>query len=74
MISRVHKASAADTVDLGSITVLVKPKLEKSWHLHPAFLLDISNKMGSVKLSPCVVDRSANGSLFSKNERFFAVC
>ena len=74
MISRVHKASAADTVDLGSITVLVKPKLEKSLHLHLASRLDISNKMDSVKLSPCVVDRSANDSLFSKNERFFAVC
>ena len=27
IISRVDKASAADTVDLGSITALVKPKL-----------------------------------------------
>ena len=30
IISRVDKASAADTVDLGSVTGLVKPKLEKS--------------------------------------------
>ena len=71
IISRVHKASAADTIDLGSITGLVKPKLEKSLYLHPASLLHISNKMGSVKLSPCVVDRWANDSLFSKNERLF---
>ena len=30
IISRVDKASAADTVDLGSVTGLVKSKLEKS--------------------------------------------
>ena len=65
------KASAADTVDLGSITRLVELKLEKSLYSHPAFQLDISNKMGCVKLSPCVVDRWANDRLFSKNERFF---
>ena len=74
IISRVHKASAADTVDLGSITVLVKPKLKKSLHLHPASRLDISNKVGSVKLSPCVVDRSANDSLSQIMSDFFAVC
>ena len=33
--SRVDKASSADTVDLGSITGLVKPKLEKSLYSHP---------------------------------------
>ena len=65
------KASATDTVDLGSITGLVKLKLENSLCLHPASWLDISDKMGSVKLSPCVVDRWANDSLFSKNDRFF---
>ena len=65
------KASAADTVNLGSITGLVKPKLEKSLYLHAASRLDISNEMGSVKLSPCVVDRWANDSLFSKNKEFF---
>ena len=65
------KASAADTVDLGSIAGLVKPKLEKSLYLHLASRPDISNKMGSVKLSPSVVDNWANDSLFSKNERFF---
>ena len=71
IISRVDKASAADTVDLGSITGLVKPKLEKSLYSHLASRLDISNKMGNVKLSLCVVDRWANDSLFSKNEQFF---
>ena len=71
IISRVDKTSAADIVGLCSITGLVKPKLEKSLNSHPASRLDISNKMGSVKLSLCVVDRSANDSLFSKNERFF---
>ena len=68
---RVDKASAADTVDLGSITDLVKPKLEKSLYSHPASRLGISNKMSSVKLSLCVVDRWANDSLFSKNKQFF---
>ena len=58
------KASATDTVDLGSITALVKPKLEKSLYLHPVSQLNISNKMDSVKLSPRVVDRRANDSLF----------
>ena len=72
-ISRVDKASAANTVDFGSITDLVKPKLEKSLYSHPASRLDISNKMGSEKLSLCVVDRWANDSLLSKNEHFFAV-
>ena len=62
--------SAADTVNMSSITGLVKPKLEKSLYLHPASRLDISNNIGNVKLSPCVVDRGANDSLFSKNERF----
>ena len=57
IISRVDKASAVDTVDLDSITALVKPKLEKSLYLHPASRLNISNEMGSVKLSPRVVDR-----------------
>ena len=65
------KESAADSIDLGSITGLVKPKLEKSFYLHPASQLDISNETGSEKLSSCVVDRWANDSLFSKNERFF---
>ena len=69
--SRVNKASAADTVDLGSITGLFKRKLEKSLYSHPASRLDISNKMGSVKLRPCVIDNWPNGSLFSKNEQFF---
>ena len=58
------KASAADAEDIGSITGLVKPKLEKSLYLHPAFWPDISNKMGSVKLSPCVVDRWAKRQPF----------
>ena len=71
VISRADKASAANTVDLGSITGLVKPKLEKSLFSHPASRSNFSNKMGSVKLSLCVVDRWANNSLFSKNERFF---
>ena len=71
IISQVDKSSAADTVDFGSITGLVKPKLENSLHLHSASRLDTSNKMGSVKLSPCVVDRRANDSLFSKNKRLF---
>ena len=62
-----YKASAVDTVDLGSIIGLVKPKLEKSFYSHPAYRLDISNKMGKVTVSPCVVDRWANDSLFSKN-------
>ena len=60
--------SVADIVDLGSITGLDKLKLEKSSYSHPASQLDISNKMGSVKLSPCVVDQRANNRLFSKNE------
>ena len=55
--------SATDTVDLGSIIALVKPKLEKSLYLHPVSQLNISNKMDSVKLSPRVVDRQANDSL-----------
>ena len=74
IISRVDRASAVDTVDLGSTIGLVKPKLEKSLYSHPASRLDISNKMGSVKLSPCVEDKWANDNFFSKNERFFAVC
>ena len=65
------KASAVDTVDLGSILALVKPKLEKSLYLHPAYRLNISNKVGSVKLSPRVVDSWANDSLFKKNVQFF---
>ena len=69
--SRVDKASAADTVDLGSITGLVKPKLEKSLYSHPVYRLGISSKMGSVKLSLCVVDRWANDSFFSQYEQFF---
>ena len=56
--------SAADIVDLGSITALVKPKLDESVYLHPASRLNISNEMGSVKLSPRVVDRWANVSFF----------
>ena len=54
--SRVDKASAADTMDLGSITGLVKPKLENNLYSHSASRLNINNKMGSVKLSPCVVN------------------
>ena len=65
------KASVADTVDLGSITALVKPKLENSLYSHPASWLNIANKTGSVKLSPCVVHWWASDNLFSKNERFF---
>ena len=65
------KASAADTVDLGSVTCLVRQKLEKILYSQPASRLDFSNKMGSVKLSPCVVDKCANDSLFSKNEQYF---
>ena len=65
------KAWAADTVDLGSITGLVKPKLEKSLYSHPASRLNINNKMGRVKLSLCVVDRWANDGVFSKNKQFF---
>ena len=71
IISRVDKVSAANIVDLGSITGLVKLKLEKSLYSHPASRQDISNKMGSVKLLPCVVDRWANDILFSKNEQLF---
>ena len=48
--SQVNKASAFDTVDLGSITGLVIPKLEKSLYSHPASRLNISNKIGRVKL------------------------
>ena len=66
------KASAADTVILGSISGLIKPKLEKSLYSHPASRLDVSNKMGSVKLSLCVVDRWTTGSLFSKTKQ--SVC
>ena len=58
------KASAADTVDLGSITALVKPKLDESLYLHSASRLNISNKVSSVKLSPRVVDKWAKDSLF----------
>ena len=68
IISRVDKASANDIADLGSITGLVKPKHEKSLYSHPAFRLDISNKMGNVKLTPCVVDRWTNNRLFSTNK------
>ena len=50
IISRVDKASAADKEDWGSITGLLKPKLEKNLYSHPAYRLDISNKMGSAKL------------------------
>ena len=68
------KASAADTVDLGLIIVLVTPKLEKNLYLHTASRLNISNKMGSVNLSPRVVDRWVNDSLSRKMNNFFAVC
>ena len=71
IVSRVDKAFSADTVNLGSITGLIKLKYENSWYLYPASRLNINNKMRSVKLSPCVVARWANDSLFSKNERFF---
>ena len=71
IISRVDEATAADTVGLGSIIGLVKPKLQKSLNSHPASRLDISNKTDSVNLSPCVVDKWVNDSLFSKNKRFF---
>ena len=70
-MSREDKASAADTVDLGPITGLVKPNLQNSLYSHPASRLNINNKMGSVNLSPCVVDRWASDSLFSKNEQSF---
>ena len=63
--------SAADIVDLGWITSLFRPKLEKTLYVHSASRPDISNKMSSVKLSPCMVDRWVNDSLFSKNEQFF---
>ena len=66
------KAFAADTVDMGSITGLVKPKLERILHSHPGSRLDISNKMGSVKLSPTVVDTWANNNRLSKNLRCFS--
>ena len=66
--------SAGDIVDLGLIIGLVKLKLEKSLYSHPASRIDITNKMGSVKLSPRVVDRWANHGLFSKMNNFFAVC
>ena len=71
IISQVDKASAGDTVDLGSNTGLVKPKLEKSLYSHLASRLDISIKMGSLKLSSCMIDWWPHDSLFSKNERFF---
>ena len=64
IISREDKASAVDTVDLDSISALVKPKLEKSLYLHPASRLNISKRVSIVKLSPHVVDRWANDSLF----------
>ena len=70
IISQVDKASAADTLDLGSSTGLVKPKLEKILYSHPASRLDFSNQMDRVKLSLRVVNRQANGSLFSKNKQF----
>ena len=66
--------SAGDIVHLGSITGLVELKLEKSLYSHPASRIDISNKMGSVKLSPRVVDRWANDSPSSKMNNVFAVC
>ena len=70
-MSRVNKASAAVAVNLGLITGLVKPKLEKSLYSHSAYRLSINNKIGRVKLSPRVVDRWASESLFLKNERIF---
>ena len=66
--------SANDIVGLGSIKGLVKLKLEKSLYSHPASRLDISYKMGRVKLSPCVVDRWANNSLSRKMNNFFSAC
>ena len=56
IISQVDKVFVADIVDLGSITGLVKPKLENSLNSHPDSRLNISNKVGSVKLLLCVVD------------------
>ena len=73
IISLADKAPATDTIDLGSITGLVKPNLEKSLYSYPASRVDISNKMGSAKLSPTVVDKWANNSFFSKNEQFFSL-
>ena len=72
--SRVDKASAADTVDFGSITGLVKPKLEKSLYSYPASRLNISNEMGSVKLSLCVVGRWRTTAFCQKMNNFFTVC
>ena len=63
------KASAADTIDLGSITGLVIPKLEKSLYSHPASRLDSSNEMGGVKLSPLSVDNLANKNVITLNLR-----
>ena len=72
---RVDKAFAADTIKLGSITGLVKPKLENSLYLDLASRLNINNKMGSVKLSPCVVDRWANAAFSRKmNDLLVIVC
>ena len=65
------QASAADAIDLGSITSLVKPKLEKSLYSQPASRPDTSIKMGSVKLSLCALDRWAKDSCFSKKEQIF---
>ena len=49
-MSRMDKASAADTVDLGSITGLVKPKLENNLYSHPASQLNIFTKNGQYEV------------------------
>ena len=44
IVSRVDKASAADTVEFGSSPSLVQPKLEKSLYIHiqlPGYILAI---------------------------------
>ena len=49
-MSRMDKASAADTVDLGSITGLVKPKLENNLYSHPASRLNTFTKNGQCQV------------------------
>ena len=54
MISRIDEASAVDTEDFGSITGLVKPKLEKSFYSHPHLRFNMLAIKWAVRSFYCV--------------------
>ena len=69
---RVDKASATETVDLGSILSWGQIKDYKNWYSQLTYLT-FSNLKDSVKPPPCVVDRWAGGILTRRPKDPFAV-